>query len=339
MNQAWKQASKADTVVAYESFKQAYPGQAARADQSIKALQANEAWGRIGADATIADYEAFINAYGRYSRHTVEARKRLKSLMAERDWRVACEADTVEAYRTFLRKNRNSAFNGEAHARIKAGMVSECTDLNELADALCGDEPEALRAAARSRVEELLADPSACAGPKQLEGLLKISGNAQLAGSGLSEAAKAAALTNLAEAWERTSAEECRAFFAWSDSHSLREFAQGLARSQGVSLVPGTTAEITYQDNGRYMCSVSRDVPVQGRFDAKSGQFELFEPVEGRPGGQARINFASSDVQYSWCDYGSAITRERIKRNGGQAHAPGVVEIVQIDSDYFILAD
>lgn len=106
----WQQASRQDTVGAYQQFLQKYPNadQASQARLRLKLLQSEAAWKRAESANTVAAYNAFLSQYPN-STHAIDATQRRNSLVA-----------------TYNKKT--TAYNAKMKAKLSAYTLGKTTE-------------------------------------------------------------------------------------------------------------------------------------------------------------------------------------------------------------------
>lgn len=105
MKGGWENASRINTIAAYEEFIKKYPDSdyVAQAGERLKTLYEERAWQKTSVADSTAAYEDFIKTYpdGRYAD---SAREKLEELYEDDLWEKAETADSILAYENYINK-------------------------------------------------------------------------------------------------------------------------------------------------------------------------------------------------------------------------------------------
>jgi hypothetical protein len=116
----WNTAKAANTMAAYQTFLQKYPGNehADNAQGRILALQDEQAWRDAQASNTIAAYQAYLTTKSG-GVHAGEAKYNTTALQRASDWKAIPSDAPAEVLQAFLSKYPQGIESNEARDRLK----------------------------------------------------------------------------------------------------------------------------------------------------------------------------------------------------------------------------
>lgn len=130
-DRAWQLAASAgarDAITRYVNVWSAFNGQHLQDAQfKLNELDDDEAWRVASREDSPEAYRQYLNHP--WARHGGQAQRRYNEL-SENSWQIACAADTIESYRTFLTRFPDTQHQEEALSRIRdSGNAQECDHL------------------------------------------------------------------------------------------------------------------------------------------------------------------------------------------------------------------
>ncbi len=158
----WSQASKQNTVAAYQNFVAAHPKDthASEAQALILQLQDDNAWTEAQHAGTTTSYQSYLQQYPTGS-HAVAARDTMTSIDRAAEWKTVQDSGSAASLQAFLQKYPTGSEADQAKAKLKEITGYRVRLASEPSDSAAQHRLTQLKARFGGQLQDLVVTPDA----------------------------------------------------------------------------------------------------------------------------------------------------------------------------------